>query len=158
MEVDNYITENYTKIMNLCLKYCKDKNNADDLFQDFYLHLREKHPCNLKKQTGYFFGFLMKCRIADNPEKQYLSTDIEITDYQHPITNTNYEHIDYLQRLRKRLPEAYKIWFDAIYLEDNVTEMEIAQRLGKTRYEARQIKIRLHQLMGIKRKNSKLAQ
>ena len=99
----------------------------------------------------------MKCRIADNPERQYLSTDIQLSDYEHPTTTTNYEHIDYLQRLRKRLPEAYKIWFDAIYLEDNVTEMEIAQRLGKTRYEARQIKIRLNQLMGINQKISKLA-
>lgn len=154
MEVDTYIQENKELIKNLCKKYTTCSYNADDIFQDFYLYLREKHPCNLKKATGYFFGFLMKNKhFKNNPERAYTSFDIELTN--EPIHTPDYESKQQVEVMRSKLPEPYKRIFDMVFMEGNLSENELAARLNCTRYAARQSRAKLFELLEIKQKSIK---
>jgi len=156
MTADEYIVDNYEKIKNLCIKYCKCQSNADDLFQDFYLYIKKQElPCDFEKRTGYFFGYLLKNKhFYNNPERKYKTEDIEINIQ--PKYIHDFDSIDLCDRIRSRLPEPYKRVFDIMFKEGNIKIKELAERLKCSEYGALQTKKKLYKHMGVKNPKKKI--
>ncbi|MFD2564445.1 RNA polymerase sigma factor [Aquimarina rubra] len=120
------------KLFALCLKYCKNREEAEDILQDSFLTIYKK--IKQYKDKGSFEGWMKRITInkaidryhdnffIDIPIKEDLICDTEIDSDDFTLS------IDQLLAFVQELPDQYRLVFN-LYQLDNYSHKEIAAML-----------------------------
>ncbi len=120
------------RLFALCLKYCKNYNEAEDNLQDSFLAIFEK--IDQYKFKGSFEGWMKRITINKAIDKYrdnfFSDTSIKedmISDTDIDVELVNFS-IDELFSFIQKLPTQYKLVFN-LYELDDYTHKEIAKML-----------------------------
>jgi len=120
------------KLFALCLKYCKNTNDAEDVLQDSFVTIFQK--INKFNATGSFEGWIKRITINKAIDKyhetkvKHLPINEEITraiEVENDLANFS---LDFLLQLIQDLPNRYRMVFN-LYELDNFKHKEIAKLL-----------------------------
>ncbi len=117
----------------LCLKYCKNTKDAEDVLQDSFVTIFQ----NINKYTakGSFEGWLKRITINKAIDKyhqtkaKHLPIIEEITEDVFLEENTNEFSLDYLLECIQQLPNRYRLVFN-LYELDDYSHKEISEMLN----------------------------
>ena len=122
-------------LYGICLKYMKNKTEADDVFQDAFILLFQK--INQYKYNGSFEGWAKRIFINEALEvlrknQRNLYVTIEDTELSFDVDDNNklnngISQNELLKHIQK-LPDNYRIVFN-LYVFENLSHKEIADRL-----------------------------
>lgn len=119
-------------LFGLCLKYCKNTKDAEDVLQDSFVKIfQNMHKFNAK---GSFEGWLKRITINTAIDKyhqtkvKHLPIIEEITEDVFLEESTNEFSLDYLLECIQELPNRYRLVFN-LYELDNYSHKEIADLL-----------------------------
>lgn len=121
-----------SKLYGICLRYCKNEEEAQDILQDSFIKIFTK--LNTFQYTGSFEGWLKRITTNTAIEHYRKKVDLEQVD---EITFNPYLSIDSektleveeLLKMIQELPEGYRMIFN-MYAIDGFTHSEIAEKLG----------------------------
>ena len=119
------------KLFSICLKYSKNKQEAQDNFQDGFITIFDKiGQFNFK---GSFEGWLKRVMVNTILLKYRKKTVLSIVTEEIPdevVVDIDDDEIslDYLLNLIQELPERYRMVFN-LYVLDGHSHKEIAQML-----------------------------
>ena len=118
----------------LCLKYCRNTSDAEDVLQDSFITIFTK--INTYKNTGSFEGWLKRITINKAIDKYHInkSKPLEL------IENYNHEEIELKEDINQyslnlilsfvqKLPDKYRLVF-SLYELDNHSHREISKLLN----------------------------
>ena len=122
------------KLFALCLKYAKNKADAEDVLQDSFITAFQK--INQYKGKGSFEGWLKRItintalqRYRDKSPLQLVKKDYDIEKEEEIILSSNDDYsIDFLLQIIQQLPDRYRLVFN-LYVLDNYSHKEIAELL-----------------------------
>lgn len=128
------------KLYTLCLKYCKNKEEAEDNLQDSFLEIFK----NIKKfkNKGSFEGWMKRITINKAIDKYRKETEVNIIikDNILPDTQIDPEELNIslhlLLSLVQELPSKYRLVFN-LYELDNYSHKEISKLLDITESTSR---------------------
>ena len=121
------------KLYILCLKYCKNKEEAEDNLQDAFLEIFKN--IEKYKNKGSFEGWMKRITIhkAIDKYKKETALNIIINDDILPDTLIDTDELniplDLLLRLVQELPSKYRLVFN-LYELDNYSHKEISKLLS----------------------------
>lgn len=119
------------KLFALCLKYAKNYEDAEDVFQDSFILIFNK--IDQYKGKGSFEGWLKRITINVALQKYRRKTklevvrDVEVPDETYVDVQENLES-DFLLTLVQQLPNQYRLVFN-LYVLDHYSHKEIAEML-----------------------------
>lgn len=123
-----------SKMMGVCLRYCRDKSEAKDVLQEGFIKIFEN--IDSFKGTGSLEGWVRRIivnKALDNirkTKKMRHSVNVDDVDYQLP----KHEHIvesliaDDLLKLVRQLPDGFRTVFN-LYAIEGYSHKEIAEQL-----------------------------
>ncbi|WP_340076085.1 sigma-70 family RNA polymerase sigma factor [Leptobacterium sp. I13] len=121
-----------SKIYSICLRYSKNKADAEDSLQDSFLTIFDK--IGRYKHKGSFEGWM--CRIAINTvlqkfrkERVFDLISDEVEEDTEVIIEGSHLDINYLLKLIQKLPDRYQAVFN-LYVIDGFSHKEIAEKLN----------------------------
>ena len=120
-------------LMGLCLRYCRNRAEAEDALQESFIRIFDK--LDLYDYKGSFEGWLK--RIAINTCLQRYKNSIGVYDI---VNEGNIEDvsvdvndddlsIDFLLKIIQQLPDRYRLIFN-LYVLDGYSHIEISELLG----------------------------
>jgi len=120
------------KMFALCLKYSKNKEEAEDNLQDGFIQIYDK--ISQFKNKGSFEGWMK--RIVINTalqkyrDKNVLNVVYDFVDEEEVMVEVEEEDIslDYLLKLIQELPNQYRLVFN-LYVLDGYSHKEISKEL-----------------------------
>lgn len=115
----------------MCLKYSKNKEDAEDVLQDSFVTIFNK--INQYKNKGSFEGWIKRITINTALQKhREKSTLYLITDQIEEVTEVSIEEdtlkIKELLHFIQKLPDRYRLVFN-LYVLDNYSHKEISSML-----------------------------
>ncbi len=124
-------------LLGVCMKYCKNKANAEDLFQESFIVIFNK--IHQFKHKGSFEGWAKRITIntiLSHFRKKTHTEPINEQKTEEAIDDdTEFEHtnfsLDTLLTLIHKLPNQYKLVFN-MYVLDDFSHQEIALAIGIT--------------------------
>ncbi len=125
------------KMLAVCMRYLKNKNEAEDALQDGFVKVFQKIPAF--KMEGSLEGWIRRIMVnnsldAIRKNKKHLLDDV-IDAVQHKVSFTDFQFDDMdLQVLLKiiaELPDGYRVVFNMFAIE-GYSHKEIADTLGVT--------------------------
>lgn len=120
------------RLFALCLKYCKNTKDAEDVLQDSFVTIFTK--INTYNAKGSFEGWLKRITINKAINKyhekkiKHLPIIEEITEEIEIEENLTDFSLDYILQLVQELPNRYRMVFN-LYELDDFSHKEIAQLL-----------------------------
>lgn len=124
------------KLFVLCLKYSRNRMDAEDVLQDSFIKIFDK--INQYKGKGSFEGWLKKI-VINTALQQYRSKsplqlvnsdkNIEYNEEVLLEIDDSSVGIDFLLELVQGLPDRYRMVFN-LYVLDNYSHKEVAEILG----------------------------
>ncbi|MES2587606.1 MAG: sigma-70 family RNA polymerase sigma factor [Bacteroidota bacterium] len=123
------------KMMFVCLRYCKDSADAEDVLQEGFIKVFTYLP--KYKHEGSFEGWMRRvfvntCLDFLRKEKQ-LSTTSSFEDVDYKITDDSLSsdnlEVEDLMKIISKLPKGYQIVFSLFAIE-GYSHKEIAELLG----------------------------
>ena len=123
-------------LFGVCLKYCKNKTIAEDLFQEAFITIFNKIA--QFKHKGSFEGWIKKITvntILQHFKKQRVyelvnEKNLElIEEDDHDLTKFSNISLDYLLKTIQKLPDQYRLVFN-LYVLDDYSHQEIAEALN----------------------------
>lgn len=132
-------TEMYQKYKDIlfvvCLKYCKNEKDAEDVLQDSFITIFTK--IEQYTATGSFEGWIKKITIHKAIDK-YHSKKVKLLPLIEDINksieteeNLSEYTLDFILSLVQQLPDRYRLVF-SLYELDNFSHKEIAKLLNIT--------------------------
>jgi len=120
------------KLFALCLKYSRNKQEAQDNLQDAFITIFNK--INQFKHEGSFEGWMKRITINTALHKYRQKKLLSIVTEEIPdeiVVEVDEEHIsmDYLLKIIQELPDRYRIVFN-LYILDGYSHKEIAKELN----------------------------
>lgn len=124
------------KLFALCLKYCSNKVDAEDVLQDSFITIFNK--IGQYKNKGSFEGWLKRItintalqRYRDKSPLQLVKTEQNIEYEEDVVLDIDESNvgIDFLLQLIQELPDRYRMVFN-LYILDNYSHKEVAKMLG----------------------------
>jgi len=120
------------KMFALCLKYSKNKEEAEDNLQDGFIQIYDK--ISQFKNKGSFEGW-MKRIVINTALKKYRDKNVlnvvyDFVDEEEVMVEVEEEDIslDYLLKLIQELPNQYRLVFN-LYVLDGYSHKEISKEL-----------------------------
>ncbi|POY36688.1 RNA polymerase subunit sigma-70 [Solitalea longa] len=123
-----------SKMMGVCLRYTRDRDEAEDVLQVGFVRMFEK--LHLYKGEGSFEGWLRRIMVNTAIEfyrrnsRMYPMVDLEEAENQSsndlPLSNLNVQE---LLKLVQNLPPGYRMVFN-MYAIEGYGHKEIADQLG----------------------------
>lgn len=151
-------------LFSLCLKYCSNYEEAEDLLQDSFLTIFKK--INQYKAKGSFEGWMKRIVInkaidryennvfVNTPIKEELISETKIDE-----DNLHFS-IDELLEFIQQLPTKYRLVF-SLYELDDYSHKEIAKMLqiseGTSKSNLHRAKIQLKRMILLVTENNKIA-
>ena len=119
------------KLFSICLKYSKNKQEAQDNFQDGFVTIFEK--IGQFKFNGSFEGWMKRVMINTVLQKYRNKTVLNIVTEEIPdevIVDIDDDEVslDFLLNLIKSLPDRYRMVFN-LYVLDGYSHKEISKML-----------------------------
>lgn len=121
-----------SKLYGICLRYCKNEEEAQDILQDSFIKIFTK--LHTYQFTGSFEGWLK--RIATNTSIEYYRKKIDTGDVDEIVFNPYLSvdsdkglEVEELLKMIQELPEGYRMIFN-MYAIDGFNHGEIAKKLG----------------------------
>jgi len=123
------------KMFGICLRYCKDYNEAKDILQDGFMKVFE----NIKRyeQRGSFEGWVRRIIINTAIEKFRKSKPMILVDKVPEIIEDDNDEIepeislDDILKMVQQLPTRYRLVFN-LYVFEQMTHKEISEMLAIT--------------------------
>ena len=122
-------------LFGICLKYCKNKTIAEDLFQEAFITIFEKIV--QFKHKGSFEGWIKRITvntILQHFKKQKVYELVNEDDTATIENDDNYDEefsnisLDFLLKTIQKLPDQYRLVFN-LYVLDDYSHQEIAEAL-----------------------------
>ncbi len=122
------------KLFAVCLKYCRNYEDAEDTLQDSFITIFKK--INQYKNKGSFEGWLKRITINTALQKYRDTAAIQVVDKI--LENKKTEEINFkyltidvniLLGFIQKLPDRYRMIFN-LYVLDNYSHKEISKLLG----------------------------
>ena len=125
------------RLFALCLRYSRDRNEADDLFQDAFIRVFDRIGRFRWQGEGSLFRWMARLTLNmsfDKARRRHLFQETDIGPYDDTLPEPEYEETlqipqDKLAEMIGRLPERYRTVFQ-LYCIDGLTHVEIARLLG----------------------------
>ena len=123
-----------SKLFALCLKYCRNRAEAEDNLQDSFVTIFKK--ISQYKNKGSFEGWLKRITINTALQRYRNKGIYEIINEEH-IEDTSIDidndevSIDFLLTIIQKLPDRYRMVFN-LYALDGYSHKEIAAMLDIT--------------------------
>jgi RNA polymerase sigma factor (sigma-70 family) len=120
------------KMFALCLKYSKNKEEAEDNLQDGFIQIYDK--ISQFKNKGSFEGWMKRIIIntalQKYRDKNVLNVVYDFVDEEEVIVEVEEDDIslDYLLKLIQELPNQYRLVFN-LYVLDGYSHKEISKEL-----------------------------
>lgn len=123
------------KLFALCLKYSRNRMDAEDVLQDSFIKIFDK--IEQYKNKGSFEGWLKRIVIntalqkyRDKSPLQLVKTTENIEEKEEVILEIDNSSVsvDYLLQLIQELPDRYRMVFN-LYALDNYSHNEVAKML-----------------------------
>ena len=120
------------KMFALCLKYSKNKEEAEDNLQDGFIQIFDK--ISQFKNKGSFEGWMKRIIIntalQKYRDKNVLNVVYDFVDEEEVIVEVEEDDIslDYLLKLIQELPNQYRLVFN-LYVLDGYSHKEISKEL-----------------------------
>jgi len=119
------------KLFSICLKYSRNKQEAEDNLQDSFITIFEK--MGQFKSNGSFEGWLKRITVNVCLQKYRKQSVLNIVTDQYPdeiIVEVDEDEVSlaYLLNLIMELPNRYRMVFN-LYVLDNHSHKEIAELL-----------------------------
>jgi len=121
-----------SKLYGICLRYCKNEEEAQDILQDSFIKIFTK--LNTFQFTGSFEGWLK--RITTNTAIEFYRKKVDLEEVEeisfNPYLSVDSEktlEVEELLKMIQELPEGYRMIFN-MYAIDGFTHSDIAQKLG----------------------------
>lgn len=121
------------QLFALCLKYCKNRQEAEDILQDSFLTIFKK--IKQYNNKGAFEGWMKRIAINKAIDKYNDKFFLDIPIKENLITDTKIDQdrlhlsIDELLEYIQKLPDQYRLVFN-LYELDNYSHKEIATMLN----------------------------
>ncbi len=122
-----------SKMMGLCLRYCKDEEEAKDLLQEGFIKVFEK--ISTYRGEGSLEGWIKRVFITTALEKLRKKslvferlTDENLSELS-PVALDNKLEAKELLQLIRQLPDGYRVVFN-LYAIEGFTHVEIAGKLN----------------------------
>lgn len=120
------------KMFALCLKYSKNREEAEDNLQDGFIQIFEKigQYKNLGSFEGWMKRIMINTALQKYREKNVLNVVYDYVDEEDVTLEIDEEEIslDYLLKLIQELPNQYRLVFN-LYVLDGYSHKEIAEEL-----------------------------
>ena len=117
----------------LCLKYCKNKEDAQDVLQDSFITIFTK--INNYKHSGSFEGWMKRITIHKAIDKYHTENNTNLVSiiegYHEDVEfedNLEGFSLNFILSLVQQLPNQYRLVF-SLYALDNYSHKEIARLL-----------------------------
>jgi len=121
------------KLFGLCLKYSKNKEEAEDNLQDGFITIFKKVAQFQHKGSfeGWMKRIVINTALQKYREKNVLNLvqDVDVNDEVIVEVNEDDVSLDYLLGLIQELPNQYRIVFN-LYVLDGHSHREVADTLG----------------------------
>lgn len=133
-EAQRQLFEQYSgKMMTVCLRYTKTREEAEDILQEGFLRVFRK--IDLYEGTGSFEGWMRRVftniaiRHFQKSEKMYLVVSIDDMDVEpsQDLLSQHFETEDLLKMIQQ-LPDGYRMVFN-LYAIEGYSHEEIAKEL-----------------------------
>lgn len=128
-----YLFQSYRGILfNLCIKYCKNRKDAEDVLQDSFIEIFQN--INKYNAKGSFEGWLKRITINKAIDKYHKTKNRpslineKITEEVYIEENLDNCSLDFLLKIIQELPNKYRLVFN-LYELDNYSHKEIARLL-----------------------------
>lgn len=144
----------------MCLKYSRNKQDAEDVLQDSFITIFKK--INSYESKGSFEGWLKRITINTALQKYrekstlYLVQDKEIEEATQETTVAENEYkLEFLLDKIQELPNRYRLVFN-LYVLDNFSHKEIAEMLhisvGTSKSNLSRARLLLKQMIEVRKK------
>ncbi len=118
----------------MCLKYCKNYEDAEDVLQDSFITVFKR--IEQYQHKGSFEGWIKRIAIntaiqkyRDNHFLEVTKVEVQPDENEEELDlNTTEVSIDFLLALIQQLPNKYRLVFN-LYVLDNYSHKEIAELL-----------------------------
>lgn len=125
------------RLFALCMRYSRDRNEADDLFQDAFIKVFDKIGRFRWQGEGSLFRWMTRVTLNmsfDKARRRRLYQETDIGPYEETLPEPDYENTlsipqDKLMEMVGGLPEMYRTVFQ-LYCIDGLSHVEIARLLG----------------------------
>ena len=125
------------RLFALCLRYSRDRNEADDLFQDAFIRIFDRMGRFRWQGEGSLFRWMARLTLNmsfDKARRKRLFQETDIGPYEETLPEPDYEGTlqvpqEVLKDMIDRLPERYRTVFQ-LYCIDGLSHVEIARLLG----------------------------
>lgn len=125
------------RLFALCLRYSRDRNEADDLFQDAFIRIFDRMGRFRWQGEGSLFRWMARLTLNmsfDKARRKRLFQETDIGPYEETLPEPDYEGTlqvpqEVLKEMIGRLPERYRTVFQ-LYCIDGLSHVEIARLLG----------------------------
>lgn len=125
------------RLFALCLRYSKERNEADDLFQDAFIRIFDRIGRFRWQGEGSLFRWMARLTLNmyfDKARRRHLFQETNIGPYEDTLPEPDYEGTlqvpqEVLTEMIGKLPERYRTVFQ-LYCIDGLSHVEIARLLG----------------------------
>lgn len=125
------------RLFALCLRYSRDRNEADDLFQDAFIRVFDRIGRFRWQGEGSLFRWMARLTLNmsfDKARRRHLFQETDIGPYEDTLPEPDYEETmqvprEVLTEMIGRLPERYRTVFQ-LYCIEGLSHVEIARLLG----------------------------
>lgn len=119
-------------LFGICMKYCKEKSLAEDLFQDAFITIFNK--IGQFKFKGSFEGWIKRVTINTilshfkKNKTEFVTNEIEISEPEEEFRDFSAYSLNQLLGFIQALPDQYRLVFN-LYVLDEYSHKEIALAL-----------------------------
>lgn len=125
------------KMMAVCLRYVKGKQEAEDVLQDGFVKVFQK-IVEFKMEgslEGWIRRIMVNTALDSIRKNKKLLDDIQVEEVQYKVSFTDHGfdemHVQVLQDLIEAMPDGYRVVFNMFAIE-GYSHKEIADTLGVT--------------------------
>lgn len=125
------------RLFALCLRYTRDRNEADDLLQDAFIKIFDKIGSFQWQGNGSLFRWMARVTLNlffDKARRRRLSRETEMCPLEETLTEPGYQETlqvppEKLKAIIDGLPDRYRTVFQ-LYCIDQLSHKDIAALLG----------------------------
>lgn len=125
------------RLLALCLRYTRDRSQADDLLQDAFIKVFDRIGRFRWQGSGSLYSWMARVTLNlffDKARRRRLLRETDIGPLEETLPEPNYEETlqvppERLQAMISGLPDRYRTVFQ-LYCVDHLSHKEIARVLG----------------------------
>lgn len=125
------------RLFALCLRYSRDRDEADDLFQDAFIRIFDRIGRFRWQGEGSLFRWMTRLTLNmsfDKARRRRVYQETDLGPYEETLLEPDYDGTmqvpqEVLMEMIGRLPERYRTVFQ-LYCIDGLSHVEISDLLG----------------------------